>query len=482
MRPSSSNVRQSPLAGVSRHPHPTLIRKTAATSAGPRRVPATAALPVATSAQTFPKVDPWICDLSSNSSCFVVIHVHDENNKVSKDFFCNRSVLLREMRYFRCYVSEMGVDNDEYDISVHCDSTVFLWLVEYVHAPMRNQPTPALENAMAVSALISADFLQMTTVVPEILGYIHNHVGEIVRLPISLKSIRRPLLQKLSTFFSNASLLLMRDRKDKLGSTIHLYTIKELLTKRKGLLRCRYCGKLYTADALIMTCAGAPLEVNFRGVLQGTHSPDPSWQVATYIMHLHRLGVMWCQIYWRLWALVNADHCATCHKPFMYADLNYGCNDGTAHTLTRAQPAEQELIRHVVERHPDTQIPGNRDCINLVANNCDVVPVQPGESMQQPARFTSSTVLATTRTHRTPRVDLIRENDGIRMADLLRLLERSRDDVLDTFLPGQASNANATTTPSKWGSGQGGLLTSPSCNTRGRQNLSMMARRGAAKY
>ena len=500
-------------AGVSRHPHPALMRKVGTNNAqlpltqralgkggmSPTHISKLQSA-VATT-PSFPKTDPWMCDLSSDSSSFVVIHVHDENNKISKDFYCKRSVLLREMRYFRCYVSEMGNDQDEYDISVHCDSTVFQWLVEYVHAPMRNLPTPILDNVMVVSALISADFLQMTSVVPDILQFVHNHVSEIVRLPISLDCIRRPLLEKLAACFTPESLLMMRDRKDKLSSSLHLYKLKTLLSAKKSLLRCRYCGKLYSTEAPGTLCLAAPQIVDYRGTLQGLHSPDPSWQVTTYVMHMHRLGVPWCQIYWRMWALVNYDTCGLCQKPFAYAHLNTGCVEAGPHVLSKVQhSAEKEFIKHVIEKHPDTQVPSNRDCVNIVTNNCDAVPVLPAETIelrkeqQQPAvtpvtSSSSSSLRGPPPPHRTaPRVDLIRENDGIRMLDLLRRFERSRDDCVDTFLQAQdksrglteGGQSNSTTFKGGGREGMSGILTSPSCNTRGRQNLSQ-ARRGSAK-
>ena len=87
------------------------------------------------------------------SSTLIVIHVCDENRKVNKDFKCERSLLLRHMKYFEKYLS--GAKScDDIDISVHCDINIFDWLIRYVHSAH-----PKLEVKNAVSILISSDFL-----------------------------------------------------------------------------------------------------------------------------------------------------------------------------------------------------------------------------------------------------------------------------------------------------------------------------------
>ena len=81
----------------------------------------------------------------------IVIHVCDEARKVSRDFACDRVVLLREMRYFRSYLGG-GDACEDIDISVHCDVHIFEWLVQWIHSP--NKPPP-LDASSVVSILIS---------------------------------------------------------------------------------------------------------------------------------------------------------------------------------------------------------------------------------------------------------------------------------------------------------------------------------------
>jgi Domain of unknown function (DUF3342) len=59
------------------------------------------------------------------------------------------------MKYFEKYLADQK-SLDEIDISVHCDISIFEWLMNYVHS--RN---PVLDVKLAVSILISSDFLQM---------------------------------------------------------------------------------------------------------------------------------------------------------------------------------------------------------------------------------------------------------------------------------------------------------------------------------
>ena len=63
------------------------------------------------------------------------------------------------MKYFENYLSDQK-SIDEIDISVHCDINIFEWLMNYVHS--RN---PVLDVKLAVSILISSDFLQMKDLV-----------------------------------------------------------------------------------------------------------------------------------------------------------------------------------------------------------------------------------------------------------------------------------------------------------------------------
>ncbi len=61
----------------------------------------------------------------------IVIHVFDENRKVNKDFKCNKTILLSQMKYFEQYLVD-AQSLDDIDISVHCDIKIFEWLMKYL--------------------------------------------------------------------------------------------------------------------------------------------------------------------------------------------------------------------------------------------------------------------------------------------------------------------------------------------------------------
>ena len=58
------------------------------------------------------------------------------------------------MKYFEKYIQGQNT-LDDIDISVHCDITIFEWLVRY----MSNKNEPNLEASNVISILISSDFL-----------------------------------------------------------------------------------------------------------------------------------------------------------------------------------------------------------------------------------------------------------------------------------------------------------------------------------
>ena len=82
---------------------------------------------------------------------------------------------MREMRYFSEYLSSETHLWNEVDISVHCDITVFEWLMRYAKRGLLEGPRgeildtplepPTLEPANVVSILISSDFLKMDSLV-----------------------------------------------------------------------------------------------------------------------------------------------------------------------------------------------------------------------------------------------------------------------------------------------------------------------------
>lgn len=63
----------------------------------------------------------------------IMIHVIDDSKKDKKDFTFSRSLLVKYMKYFDRCLKKIS-DNDEIDISIHCDAQIFEWLLNYIFA------------------------------------------------------------------------------------------------------------------------------------------------------------------------------------------------------------------------------------------------------------------------------------------------------------------------------------------------------------
>lgn len=105
---------------------------------------------------------------SKATNKIVMIRVKDEARSTSQDFRCDKMLLLQGMKYFEKHLAKNDADDlEDIDIAVHCDITIFDWLMKYVHGL-----EPPMELKTAVSILISAEFLQMDDLVEESLTFV----------------------------------------------------------------------------------------------------------------------------------------------------------------------------------------------------------------------------------------------------------------------------------------------------------------------
>ena len=63
----------------------------------------------------------------------IMIHVIDDGKNQKKDFSFSRSLLVKYMKYFEKCLKKIS-DSDEIDISIHCDASIFEWLLNYIFA------------------------------------------------------------------------------------------------------------------------------------------------------------------------------------------------------------------------------------------------------------------------------------------------------------------------------------------------------------
>ena len=58
----------------------------------------------------------------------IMIHVIDDSKNEKRDFTFSRSLLVKYMKYFDKCLKKIS-DQDEIDISIHCDAVIFEWLL-----------------------------------------------------------------------------------------------------------------------------------------------------------------------------------------------------------------------------------------------------------------------------------------------------------------------------------------------------------------
>jgi hypothetical protein len=170
---------------------------------------------------------PSVTQASPNS---VLIHVCDEAKKKTQDFRCDRTLLLSNMKYFEKYLNSQQ-SLEDIDISVHCDISIFDWLMKFVHGLK-----PDLEVKNSVSILISSDFLQMAGLVENSLCFVADHLEEIIQLPIDMNCMNSALVKRLANKVDVELLETLKDRKDKLRSKLYMKKLEILFQENSNML------------------------------------------------------------------------------------------------------------------------------------------------------------------------------------------------------------------------------------------------------
>ncbi|KAJ3414266.1 hypothetical protein HDV05_006795 [Chytridiales sp. JEL 0842] len=277
----------------------------------------------------------------------ITIHVFDENRNAKKDFICKQHILLREMNYFSEYLndrpstpssrsnSSAGGTHNQVDIDVHCDIEVFEWLMSYVA-----KQKPLLEPRTAISILISSNFLQMSGLEDVCLKYVHDHVNEIVKVPIDMNCISKVLFAKLAKLFSISDLARIVDPKDKITSKLYMHKLTHLLTHPSQCLpplptststsyppppspltfrRCTHCASIYpTYLEPFLPCASSIPLLDFNGGLHSLHAKDPDfdWNLWAAKEAFIEAGGGWKGVFWRVVGMLHYIPCKRCESLF----------------------------------------------------------------------------------------------------------------------------------------------------------------------
>ena len=204
----------------------------------------------------------------------IMIHVIDDAKKDKRDFTFSRSLLVKYMKYFDRCLKKIS-DNDEIDISIHCDAQIFEWLLNYIFAmedyekkqaeidrqrivklpkdesfansAIMKYAGPKLENKNVVTILIPAEFLKIDRLVRECLDYIGEHMEEISKVMVDMSCINTAIIREMAKKVSIDRLDCLKERKDKIVSRLFMKKLELLLEKEKNYLhKCAYCSKLFS--------------------------------------------------------------------------------------------------------------------------------------------------------------------------------------------------------------------------------------------
>ena len=253
-----------------------------------------------------------------HSSSNVVIHVCDESRNLEKSFECDRQLLIDRMAYFKKYLSN-DTDNfddqdEEIDISVHCDIFVFEWLIQYICA---EDTRPKLEIHNVVSILISSHFLQMTELVNQCVEFMCKYLNEIIQLPLDLSCLNDEIINMLARNLNILQIDLLNDSTDKIASRLYRFHLETLMKQKENkLFYCIYCGELYTIkQRKKLICYKSPIYINFHGDIIRKHCAQKRWYICKYLLGLRLQNYSWRAIYCHLWALTREPlYCYKCNQ------------------------------------------------------------------------------------------------------------------------------------------------------------------------
>jgi hypothetical protein len=240
--------------------------------------------------------------IRDNVPSSITITVCDEVKNLKRQFSCNRALLIRQMRYFADYLTDDPEQAEDVDISVHCDLDIFQWLISFVNRHTTGK-TPQLEPRIAVSILISSDFLKMDELVVDSMNYIHDHINEILINHSNGLSIPDPIFRRLASLFDDPyHIEQIHDRKNKIRSKLFEHHLECLLNTAK-IVRCQHCLNVMSVEHMeLLSCQADRLIIRHTGKLCFQHQIDTKFDVNHWIRDIHTNGDnSWRHTFWIVW-------------------------------------------------------------------------------------------------------------------------------------------------------------------------------------
>ncbi|UJR35896.1 hypothetical protein I4U23_028639 [Adineta vaga] len=264
-----------------------------------------------------------IISKDNHESSQISITVCDEQKNEKRQFSCNRSLLIREMRYFADYLKDEPDQAEEVDISVHCDINIFQWLMSFVNRRLSGEK-PELDPSISISILVSSDFLKMDKLVIETLNYIHTHIKEILNINCNLSCIPEPLFHKLAKCFSNPyEIEQLHDKRNRIRSKLFECHLIELLTHKK-IIRCQFCQTIMIVEQMeLIPCLIDRFILKSNGKLSFQHKIDSKFIINDWVREIHtREGNSFRNTFWLVWLLTHGDQCVRCDNYFRFIDFS----------------------------------------------------------------------------------------------------------------------------------------------------------------
>ncbi|XP_049794514.1 SANT and BTB domain regulator of class switch recombination-like [Schistocerca nitens] len=274
---------------------------------------------------------------SSGGDIEVEIHVCDEVKNLKRDFKCSQKLLVSKMGYFAEVTT--GQKLEDMDISVHCDITIFDWLMRWVKKDINTeQCAPKLDAANVIPILVSAAFLQMDPLLEDCLEFCRNNMNEIVKASTNLSCLNDSILTRLAGLFSNSEVEALRDRKDKVQSRLYSKLIASLAEPTPEIARghyaslahlykCANCGKLIVRQiASHIPCQPANMLIDIYGNISSKHIRDSNWNLNDYVQQLRHELRTWRLVYWRLWGDCHFLRCTACTRHFPIHQVRWCCH------------------------------------------------------------------------------------------------------------------------------------------------------------
>ncbi len=250
----------------------------------------------------------------------VTINVHDEGRGVDRQFTLPQDVLVAEMKYFGSCLQRQNTSSfEDIDISVHCDVSVFQWLVNYCTATTK----PALDVRSIVSITISAEFLQMDSLVTHCVEFMAGHLQAVLDLPLDLSCVSNKLVSRIAQHLSPEAVAVLKDIKNKLVGRL-FKVFADSLASSVTFEKCQLCNAIFNADNRSQyRCPEAKVFVDFHGDIISDHVADQQFSPSQWVQQLHGSLGTWQATYWRLWATSQSLQCSTCSSTFVASQLGH---------------------------------------------------------------------------------------------------------------------------------------------------------------